>query len=589
MVSEELFQAAIDHHQAGRLREAEGIYRQLLLAQPGDADVLQLLGVAVFHQGNLPEALELLDRAVGIDPEAPDYHCNRGMILSVMGRPEEAAAELRRALELKSDYVEAHYQLAHAEGALGRNDLAIAAYERTLALRPDFAEASNDLGVLLATRGESGAAIAAFQRAVALRPDYLEGWRNMAKALREARREEEELAARRRVVELKPESEEAFTELAVTLTSMGRLEEALEASEKAAELSPDSAERWSNLGTAYHRLGRLDEAFAAQRRALEMNPQLAQAHLNLSLLYLLSGDFDRGWSEYEWRWRMIHTIVPEPRFSQTMWDGRNLEGRRILLHPEGGYGDTIQFVRYAPLVAARGGQVVLGCAEELFRLLQTVDGVAELAVTGAEIPKFEVHCPLLSLPRALKTTDHPPAEAPYIHADPALAKRWAMALEGISAGLKIGLVWAGRPEYFNDRNRSIPLARFERLAAVSGAWFCSLQKGKAGEQIGALAGSWRPTDWTGELRDFADTAALISGLDLIISVDTAMAHLAGAMGKPVWVFLPYVPDWRWRMTGERTVWYPTMRLFRQARAGDWETPFAEAESALRELAAGKDR
>ncbi len=237
------------------------------------------------------------------------------------------------------------------------------------------------------------------------------------------------------------------------------------------------------------------------------------------------------------------------------------------------------------MVAARGGQVVLGCPEELFRLLQTLDGVTELAITGAEIPKFEVQCPLLSLPRVLKTTrNNVPAQVPYLHADPGLSRICRMSLASIPGRIKIGLVWAGRPEYFNDRNRSIPLARFVPLSKVPGAWFCSLQKGKAGEQIQTLPHDWNLTDWTRELQDFAATAALISNLDLIISVDTAMAHLAGALGKPVWVLLPYSPDWRWLMSGKTTSWYPTMRLFRQPTAGDWDTPFAEMENALRELA-----
>jgi hypothetical protein len=338
------------------------------------------------------------------------------------------------------------------------------------------------------------------------------------------------------------------------------------------------------LSTTLNRMGRIPEAIAAQERALELEPESAGGHLNMSLLRLLSGDFEGGWSEYEWRWRVLKPIVPEPRFSQTMWDGRELNGQRILLHPEGGYGDTIQFVRYASMVAARGGQVVLGCAEELFQLLQTLNGVTELVVTGNEIPKFELQCPLLSLPRVLKTTtENIPARVPYLHADPALAKRCQMALENIDARLKIGLVWAGRPEFFNDRNRSIPLVRFAPLARIPGVWFCSLQKGKAGEQIGALPKDWKLTDWTGELRDFADTAALIDGLDLIISVDTAMAHLAGAMGKRVWVLLPYAPDWRWLLGRSDTPWYPTMRLFRQLEAGNWDAPFEEMKEALRTL------
>jgi Flp pilus assembly protein TadD len=584
MITEELFSTAMNHHQAGRLAEAEKLYRQILAQDPDDADVLQLLGLVVFRQGKMPDALEFLDRAVALDPDAPDYRCNRGMILSVLGRPAEAVVELQRAVELKGDYVEAHYQLAHALGLTGQTDQAIDEYRRALLLRPDFAEAMNDLGVLLATKEDSVGAMAAFRRAVEIRPDYIEALGNLARALHEAKLKTEEIEILRRIIALKPGKDAPFSELTISLAEEGRLDESLVAGRRAVELHPDSAEVYSNLGTTLHRMGRIPEAMQAQARALEIDPESANGHLNMSLLRLLSGDFERGWNEYEWRWRVLKPIIPEPRFSQTMWDGRDIAGRRILLHPEGGYGDTIQFVRYAPLVAARGGQVVLGCPEELFRLMQTLEGVTELAVTGAEIPKFELQCPLLSLPRVLKTKpQNVPANVPYLHADPALAKRCRMTLDGIPARLKVGLVWAGRPEYFNDRNRSIPLARFSGLSKVPGAWFCSLQKGKAGEQMSALP-DWKLTDWTRELRDFADTAALISNLDLIISVDTAMAHLAGAMGKRVWVLLPYAPDWRWLMQGDQTPWYPTMRLFRQPIAGDWDTPFAQMENALRQLA-----
>ena len=384
------------------------------------------------------------------------------------------------------------------------------------------------MGVLLATKGQSEASLAAFRRAVELKPDYLEGLKNLAKALREAKRNVEMIEVLRRIIDLKPGPEAPFNELAIALAEEYRLDEALEACHKDLALHPDSAQSYLNLGTTLHRMGRISEALEAGRRTLELDPQSAQAHLNMSILHLLNGDIERGWTEYEWRWRVLRPIIPEPRFSQTLWDGSDLGGRRILLHPEGGYGDTIQFVRYAPMVAARGGQVVLGCPEELFRLLQTLDGVTELAITGAEIPKFEVQCPLLSLPRVLKTTrNNVPAQVPYLHADPGLSRICRMSLASIPGRIKIGLVWAGRPEYFNDRNRSIPLARFVPLSKVPGAWFCSLQKGKAGEQIQTLPHDWNLTDWTRELQDFAATAALISNLDLIISVDTAMAHLAG--------------------------------------------------------------
>jgi hypothetical protein len=384
---------------------------------------------------------------------------------------------------------------------------------------------------------------------------------------------------------LRPDMPQLLEQLAMALSANWEMDEAIEVWRHVAAMKPDSADTLVNLGTALHRDGKVDEALQVYQRVVALKPDLPLAHLNLSLLQLLLGDFKNGWEEHEWRWKVLKTFIPDPPFSQMMWDGSDLNGKRILLHPEGGYGDTIQFVRYAPLVAARGGQVVVGCVPELFRLLQTVEGVTELDLAGPALPVFQVHCPMLSLPRLLKTTAETiPAKIPYIFADSNLSQRCRKMMPPAHGLLKVGLVWSGRAEYDNDFNRSLLLKKYLPLSKVPRTIFFSLQKGPSSKQVEELKNEWPVIDWTSEFTDFADTAALIDNLDLVVTVDTAMAHLAGAMGKRVWVLLPFMPDWRWLLNRDDTPWYPTMRLFRQNRAGDWETPIQRVALAMADLA-----
>jgi tetratricopeptide (TPR) repeat protein len=621
-MSQDVLETALAHHQAGRLREAEGLYRQILAANPNDADALQLLGMLTLHLGRPEEALGLIQKALVVNPDAPDCHCNLGLVLNALGRHEQAVAALGQAIKLKPDYVEAYYHLAHALDALSRREQAVAAYRKVLALQPNFAEAANELGVVLAILCKWDDAISAFRQAVQHRKKYVEALNNLGSALMEKGEFQEAVAAFRQSIDAEPQSPAAYKHLGGALLKLGRpaesienyqqalarqpdsaeilnllavaytanaqLPQAIDACRKALAISPDFADGHNTLGTVLHKIGDLNGAIAEHEKALAIKPGYPPAILNLSLIHLLQGDFEKGWREYEYRWKVIKTFIPDPPFAQMMWDGSDLKGKRILLHPEGGYGDTIQFVRYAPLVAQRGGQVVIGCVSELFRLLQTLDGVAELHLAGPDLPAFDVHCPLLSLPRVLGTTPQTvPANVPYLHADSQLSRRFQMSLPDVGKKLKVGLVWAGRPEFDNDHNRSIALKKLSPLAKIPGVWFCSLQKGEAGQQIRTLGDGFDVVDWTADLHDFADTAAMIDNLDLIISVDTAMAHLSGAMGKRVWVLLPFVPDWRWILNRNDTPWYPTMRLFRQERAGDWETPIAKMADALRELAGSR--
>jgi tetratricopeptide (TPR) repeat protein len=532
---------AIQHHQAGRLQAAEQIYRQILAVEPKQADAWHLLGVVANQVGKHAIAVEYIQRAIESNQAVADFHNNLGTAYSALGRLPDAIACYRRALQLKPDHADAHYNLGHAAKQQGNLDEAAASYRRALELKPANAVAQNNLGIVLDEQSKPDEAVACYRRALELKPDYAEAHSNLGNALNERGNPDEAAACCRRALELKP----------------------------------DSVEAYNNLGNALKDQGELEKAAACWRRALELKPDHAAVHYNQSLVLLMKGDFAHGWPEYQWRWR----TKPWHRFSQPLWDGRPLEGRTILLYAEHGLGDALQFVRYAALVKQRGGTVVVECPRSLVSLLTSCAGVDRLLERGVELPPFDVQAPLSSLPGVFHTTlGDIPANVPYLFADPTLIERWRAEL-GPFAGLKVGIFWQG-----TTRNpaRSIPLACFESLAGVPGVQFFSLQKGAGVEQLRDVAGRWPIVDLGGRLDDFMDTAAVMSNLDLVITCDTAVAHLAGALGVVVWTALPSVPDWRWLLDRGDSPWYPTMRLFRQERRGDWQGVFQRIQAALGE-------
>jgi hypothetical protein len=380
-------------------------------------------------------------------------------------------------------------------------------------------------------------------------------------------------------VKLKTRDAVAFHDLGSALGDAGQIDESIAAYRQAIQIDPNYAEAHRNLGVTLLRAGQIAESTAATLDALRLKPEDAEAHWSYSINLLAQGDFVRGWPEYEWRWRRKTFTSPARNFSQPQWEGGNLKGRTILLHAEQGLGDTIQFVRYVPMVAERGGRVILNCQPGLERLFSQMPSIQQIVTTG-EMPPFDVHCPLMSLPLAFKTNlTSIPASIPYLKTDPVLAKAWKDRLEPESTGYRIGLVWAGSAIHRRDRDRSIPLAQFATLAEVTNAVFFSLQKGPGSKDIPSSGLAIR--DFTSEFSDFTDTAAFLDCLDLVITVDTAVAHLAGAMGKAAWVLLPFSPDWRWLLAREDSPWYPTMRLFRQRSLGDWSAPIGQLVEALR--------
>jgi len=609
---------------AGRADDAGSAYTRAIRLD-GMNELARLgLGELKLASGGPEDALIEFELALRRRPALVAAHLGRGNALAVMSRFEEALASYQRALELHPRLPEAEFAAGFALARLGRRKEAETRYRRALVVRPDFAAAWMNLGGLLREDGRDGYAEAALTRAVELRPDLVSGWINLAMLERERSRPakaeahlqtalalnpeqvethiawcqfragEQDLDGAwgwlRRALARAPDQPEAVNMQGILLHTEGRFTEAVTAFERAEALGHRAAP--SNRGNTLLDLGRMDEALAAHAAAVALDPTHAGAQYNLALTQLRLGDWERGWPGYESRWR-FREVHRKPRaFAQPRWRGETLHGQGILLHAEQGLGDTIQFCRYAELVAERGGFPVLQVQAPAERLLQSLGvvraGRAETALLGGKTPAFDLECPLLSLPAVFGTAmDTVPWAGAYLAADPELAREKRGTLEGVrqdaAAGilLRVGVAWAGNPRYKADRQRSTTFSTLLPLLRTPGIAWVSLQKGEPAEQLLALPEDVFVWDGASEAADLADTAAVIDGLDLVITTDTCIAHLAGAMGKPVWILLPHLSDWRWMQEVETTPWYPTARLFRQPSAGDWG---AVLERAICELA-----
>ncbi len=464
----------------------------------------------------------------------------------------------------------------------GAGDLAKARqiYGRILQHAPDNADALYLLGEIAQISGNNEAAIRNIGQAISVNAGEPRFHYGLGCALQATGDWQAAAQSYGKALSLAPSFAEAHNNLGSILHDRGESDQAIAHFRAALEAAPDFVAAYVNLGFAMQQRRELGEALRNYDRALAINPQDPEAHFNKSLVLLSQGRFLEGWQEYEWRW-LSPAAPPKPDFAQPEWDGSPLAGRSILIFAEQGYGDAIQFVRYAPLVAARGGRVIISCEPALKRVLESVAGVSRVLASGEGLPEFDVQLPLLSLPRMFATTvDTIPAQVPYVRAQDALAEKWRAAMSGGGHGPKIGLVWASQPLHRIAPLKSATLAAFAPLGLVADARFYSLQKGEAGKEASAPGAPMRITDLSGRIEDFADTAAFIANLDLTISVDTAVAHLAGAMGKPVWTLLPHAPDWRWHPDQDSSAWYPTMRLYKQDRPGDWTTVISRLASDL---------
>jgi tetratricopeptide (TPR) repeat protein len=603
---------AFQKHSAGNLAEAEAGYRRYLKDNPNSAPALHFLGVLVGQQGNSRGAIELIGKAISINSRVPDFHSNLAMAYNESGEHDKAIVCCERSLALKPENPEALNHLGNALKQLGKVEDSIECYQRAIALKPDFLLAMSNLADSFRRLGRGGEAEKMDERVLARKPNDATALRPRAESLLRQNKSNDALAIFRRIISASPGDWFGYNGAGVALAQQQKLDDAIEMYQKAIELSPENPGPWNNLGHARITQGKIDEGMESYQKALALRPDFADTHNNLanaylsrldlekamaeyeaamffrpdhadahwnrSLLLLLQGDYPRGWLEYEWRWLKFPQF--RRQFPQPMWDGGDISGKTILVHAEQGFGDTFQFIRLAPMVAERGATVNLECQRELSALLQHVPGIARTVSRGDPLPPFDVHCPLLSVPHALRLSpEQVSAKVPYLSVDDNLRKRWERRLEPQAKKFKVGIVWAGATIHPKDAERSMELKRFTPLAGIENVAIFSLQKasGRAVENV-----DFEVIDHTHELHDFADTAALILNLDLVIGVDTSVVHLAGALGRPVWTLLPFSPDWRWLLGREDSPWYPTMRLFRQSRVGDWEGVMRAAGEALRE-------
>jgi tetratricopeptide (TPR) repeat protein len=576
--SGDVFRRAVAAYEAGKYAEAERMCIGILEGAADHFDAARLLAVVQYRLGRRKDTLTSYDRMLALRPDYAEAHNNRGVVLHDLRRAVEALASYNRALELRPDYAEALNNRGVVLQELTRLGEALASYGRASAIRPDYAEAQRNRGVVLLKLARLDEALASFDRALEIRPGYPDALYSRALVLQELQRPAEAIADLHRVIADRPQDAEALLTRSQLLCDLDRFEEALADCDAALAIRADNVDAHVNRGRILKELRRLPEALASFAAARQIAPDHVEAQVNEAVVRLLNGELIRGFQQYEWRWRR-----PDPRrrsFTQPQWDGlASLYNKTILLHAEGRLSDTIQFCRYAPLVAARGAEVLLQVAPPLCSLMASLSGIAKILAEGETPPAFDLHCPLDSLPFAFATKlDTIPAGTPYLRPATEAVMTWETRLAARPRP-RVGIAWAGDPRHESDRRRSIEFRRFAPLIDV-GTTFVRLQKEMPARDEAAFAARRDIFDPSESLGDFSDTASLISRLDLVISVDTSVAHLTGALAKPVWVLLPATPDWRWLLGRNSTAWYPTARLFRQAVAGDWDEVISRVAADL---------
>lgn len=509
-----------------------------------------------------------------------EQQIQQAMQLQSSGKVADAEQAWRQILEKEPNNTTVLRILGSIFGQTGRSHEAVELLGRCVIVDPGDAAAHSMLGAALAAIGHRERAIQHAGRAVELQPGSSHLHYNYGKALRDQKQNQAAAEQFRKATEAQPDFAAAWNNLANTLRDLGDLDEAYAAGQRAIALRPGNPQSLHNLGVICRDLLKLDEAMRLFDTALAYDPAFHECRLSRAMLLLLRGQYTLGWNEYEARFDVPRTMARK-EYGKPVWDGQDPEGRTVLLYCEQGFGDAIQFARYAPILAERGATVILECRKELVKLFGSLRGVHQIVTPDEELPDFDAYRGILSMPMFSATTvETIPADIPYLRADRTQAKRWKRIIDP-GSGLRIGLVWAGAAGYGNDHNRSIALEQLAPLAvSVPEARFYSLQKGDAARQALAKPAGMKVIDLSAELNDFSDTAAAIENLDLVISVDTAVAHLAGALGKPTWLMLPFSPDWRWLLEREDTPWYPSMRLFRQPALRDWPGVIGKIAEAL---------
>jgi len=602
----------IAHLQAGRTADAEACFRQVLERFPSHPDALHLLGFAAIATQRDVAGVELIRQAIRHNRSNPDYHAHLGAGYSNLGQLREAIESYTSALNLRSNLPAVLYSRANVFVRLNRLKEALADYERAFSLKPDYVDAVNAAGMVLHKLGRHAEAEAKFLHALRLHPQHLLTLILRGALLRDLKRFDEAVSSLDAAIALKSDIPEAHHERGLVFIAIDKFAEAIADFERAVSLKPDFAEAYSDLGCAFTKTRQLETATENFRRALEIDPRhvaalnnlgsvlvdldrprealgyfdraiaidpgYAEAHLNNAINKLRLGDLQGGWIDYEWRWKCPSQNLRDRWFDKPLWLGAEpIAGKVVLLHNDQGLGDALQFCRYVPLLRARGAEIILEVENPLKELFSNLPGISRCLTKGDPLPSFDFHCPLTSLPLAFSTTlDTIPSEVPYL---PRVNEVAGPRL-GPSKRPRIGLVWSGNPNHLNDHNRSLPFRELLPLLDGVEAEFVSLQKNARPEDEALLRQRGDVLDLGPALRDFADTAAVVEQLDLVISVDTSVVHLTGGLGRPLWILLPHIPDWRWLLDRDDSPWYPTAQLFRQTATRDWAEVVARVRAAL---------
>jgi tetratricopeptide (TPR) repeat protein len=573
------FQQALVLHQQGRFIEAEHVYRDVLQHEPTHFDALHLLGVLALQTLRTESGVEMIAKAIELNPNSWGAYNNLGNGLRDLGRLDAALGSFETSIALRPNFAEAHNNRGIVLQDLSRLEDALASFDTAIALKSDYPEAHNNRGTVLQKLKRTMDAAASFDTAITLKHDYAEAYNNRGNLAKDLGNLENALADFDRAIVLRRDYALAHYNRGIALQELWRFDDALTSFDTAIALKPDYAEAYNNRGLVLQELKRSHDAIASFDRTIALIPDYAEAHANQSLCFLQIGNFERGWHSYEWRKKRERPFGSRS-FAKPFWLGKDdISNRTLFVHWEQGLGDTIQFGRFGELLKARGAQVVMSVQEPLYRLFKQMSSDIQI-INQDEVPTvFDYHCPLMSLPLALGTRlETIPAKLPYLFADESLRNAWHDRLPP-KVKPRIGIVWSGSAKHNNDRHRSIDLTTFASLLSANVHWI-SLQKELREGDAAVLRQIDHIVPCGVELTDFSETAAIIDLLDLVISVDTSVAHLAGAMGKQVWILLPYHSDWRWFLDRSDSPWYPTARLFRQDSTRSWKNVITQVRGAL---------